>query len=137
MAIRIRRASYFYLTVDDVPGEAYRVLSRLSQLGVNLLAFTGVPVGPQRTQMSVFPEDAAQLQKAAKNAGLPLDGPHPAFLVQGDDELGALADVHERLYEAHVNVYASAGVTDGQGTFGYVLYVRPDRYEEAATALGV
>jgi len=36
-----------------------------------------------------------------------------------------------------VNVYASHGVTDGQGTFGYVLYVRPDRYEQAVKALGL
>lgn len=137
MAFEIRRTNYFYITVEDQPGEAYRVLSRLAQLGVNLLAFTGVPVGPQRTQLSVFPEDAMRLQAAAKSAGLQLDGPHPAFLIQGDDQLGTLADVHERLYAAHVNVYASSGVTDGRGAFGYVLYVHPERFEQAANTLGL
>lgn len=137
MAFEIRRASYYYLTVDDRPGEAYGILSRLAQLGVNLLAFTGVPIGPQRTQLSVFPEDGNRLVAAAKSAGISADGPHPAFLIQGDDELGALADVHERLYNAHVNVFASSGVTDGRGAFGYVLYVRTERFEEAAAALGL
>jgi len=137
VAFEIRRAGYFYLTVEDRPGEAYGILTRLAQLGVNLLAFTGVPIGPQRTQLSVFPEDPARLIAAAKSAGIAADGPHPAFIIQGDDELGALAGVHERLYNAHVNVYASSGVTDGRGAFGYVLYVRPERYEEAAAALGL
>jgi hypothetical protein len=137
MAYRVRRVGYYYLTLDDQPGEGYRLLSELAKLGINLLAFTGVPIGPQRTQLSVFPEDDGQFKAAAARAGLAVDGPHPALLVQGDDELGALAGVHERLRDAAVNVYASHGVTDGQGTFGYVLYVRPDHYQEAVRALGV
>jgi hypothetical protein len=41
--------------------------------------------------------------------------------VQGDDELGAFASIRKRLAKAHVDVYASSGVTDGQGLFGYVI----------------
>ena len=33
--------------------------------------------------------------------------------------------------------YASSGVTDGRGGYGYILYVRSEHYEDAATALGV
>ena len=66
-----------------------------------------------------------------------LDGPYSALLVQGDDKLGALAEIHESLYRASVNVYASSGVTDGRGTFGYVIYVRPEDFERAAGALGI
>jgi hypothetical protein len=137
MAFKVHRTSYFYLSVEDDPGEAYHILAQLAKLGVNLQAFTGVPVGPQRTQLTVFPEDDGMFKSAAAKAGITADGPHPALLVQGDDELGALAGVHQRLAEAEVNVYASYGVTDGRGAFGYVLYVRPDRYEEALRALGV
>jgi hypothetical protein len=64
-----------------------------------------------------------------------LDGPYHALLVQGDDELGALASVHERLFQAGVDVYASAGVTDARGTFGYVVYLREDQVERAVAAL--
>ena len=135
MAHTIRRVDYFYTTVQDQAGEAYVVLSQLAKLGVNLLALTGVPVGPDRTQLTLFPEDSLMMKDAAGKAGLALDGPHPALLVQGDDELGALASVHERLKQASVNVYASSGVADGRGSYGYVLYVRPDEYERAANAL--
>ncbi len=133
----IRRLDYFYTTVADEPGEAYRLLTKLAEMGVNLLAFTGVPTGPLRTQLTIFPNDPAKLEDAARKAGLGLDGPHPALMVQGDDELGALAELHEKLYRADVNVYASSGVTDGQGSFGYVLYVRPDECDRAMAALGM
>jgi hypothetical protein len=137
MAFRIRRVEYFTTTVQDRPGEAYKLLSQLADLGLNLVAFTAVPVGPLRAQLTIFPEDSLRMADAARKAALVLDGPHAALLVQGDDELGALAHIHAKLYEADVNVYASSGVADGRGSFGYVIYVKPDDYERAATALGL
>ena len=128
MAFKIRRVDYFYVTVEDQPGEAYRLLSYLASLGVDLLAFTAVPVGPARTQLTMFPAEAAKLVEAAGKSGFSVDGPHAALLVQGDDELGALASIHEKLYQVGVNVYASSGVTDGSGCFGYILYIRSDAF---------
>lgn len=137
MAFQIRRVDYFYATVKDQPGEAYKLLSLLANLGINLLAITAVPFGPMNTQLTIFPEDTGKLLSEAQKADLKLDGPQPAFLVQGDEKLGALAEVHMKLYEANVNVYASSGVTDGKGSYGYIIYVRPDDYERAAMALRV
>jgi hypothetical protein len=134
---RIQRVEYFYVTVKDHPGVAFEILSQLAGLGVNLLAFTAVPIGPSRAELALFPADPGQLTRAAKKAGLVLDGPHAALLVQGDDELGALASVHKRLFEAGVDVYASSGVTDGQGAYGYVVSVREDQVEQASRALGL
>ena len=137
MAYSIRRVDYFYTTVRDQPGAAYTLLSILAEQGISLVAFTAVPVGPMRAQLTLFPDDSAQLRRAATKAGMELDGPNPALLVQGDDELGALSKVHHRLYQANVNVYASTGVADNQGSYGYVLYVKPEDYERAAAALQV
>jgi predicted amino acid-binding ACT domain protein len=137
MAFSINRVEYFYVAGKDKPGEAYRLLSRIAELGVNLLAFTGVPSGPFNTQLTIFPQEPAQLVDFAKKASIHLDGPHLALLVQGDDELGVLASIHEKLFEANVNVYASTGVADGKGSFGYLLYIRPDEYERAVAALGL
>ena len=137
MPIKIRKAEYFYTSVQDQPGEAYKLLSQFADIGVNLLAFTAIPMGPDRTQFTLFPEDSNKLSQAAKKVGFSIDGPHPAILVQGDDELGALTGIHQKLYEANVNVYASSGVTDGKCSFGYVLYVRPEEFQRAAASLGV
>jgi hypothetical protein len=137
MSYKIRKIDYFYCSVVDQPGEAYKLLAQLEQSGINLLAFTAIPVGPARTQLTLFPDTPDKLVVEAKRTSFELDGPHPAILVQGDDELGALAEIHQVLYEANVNVYASNGVTDSKGSFGYLLYVRPEDYERATAALKV
>lgn len=135
MAFRIRRVEYYYANVRDELGAAYRLLSQLAELGVDLLAFTAVPSGPARAQFTLVPTDTGKLLAQASAAGLPLDGPYHAFLVQGDDELGALADVHEQLAKAGVDIFASSGVSDGQGAFGYLVYVREDQFERATATL--
>lgn len=137
MSHRIRRVEYFHATLVDQPGEAYRTFSSLAALGVDLLAFTAVPVGPSRTQLTLFPEDAGKLRSEAGRAGMALDGPHPAVLVQGDDELGALVNVHERIYRANVNVYASTAIADGFGKYGHLIFVRPEDFERVARALEI
>jgi hypothetical protein len=58
-------------------------------------------------------------------------------LVLGDDELGAFARIHQRLFEAAIDVSASSGVTDGRGSFGYLVYLREDQFERAAETLGL
>ena len=88
-------------------------------------------------QFALFPEDASRLVAEAQSAQIPLEGPHHALLVQGDDELGAFASVHEQLFEAGVDIYASSGVTDARNAFGYVVYVREDQFERAVAALGL
>jgi prephenate dehydratase len=97
MALNIRRVDYFSLSVKDQPGEAYKLLALLAERGINLLAFTAVPTGELLTQLTIFPEDTRRLASEARQAGLELEGPHAALLVQGDDELGALADVHRNV----------------------------------------
>ncbi len=137
MGYNIQKVDYFYTTVKDQPGEAYKLLTVLQDLGVNLLAFTAVPVGPASTQLAIFPEDTGQFTHEAQNAKMMLDGPHHAFLVQGDDQLDAMAEIHLKLYEMNINVYASSGVADSKGSYGYVIYVKPDDFDRAVEALGL
>jgi len=136
MVTSIRRVEYFYTTVVDRPGEAFKLLSQLSREGVNLLAFMAMPLGPESSQFTLFPEAAHTLLRAAEHVGLVLDGPHSALLVQGGDRLGALAEIHAKLFDMRINVYASTCVTDGKGDYGYILYVRPSDIDGAAAALG-
>ncbi|HSG82779.1 MAG TPA: hypothetical protein VLC48_11035 [Gemmatimonadota bacterium] len=136
MSTSVRRIEYFHTTVQDQPGESYKFLSLLAELGINLLAFSAVPIGPNLTQLTIFPDDAAKLKSEAKKAGLDLGGPNLALMARGEDQLGVLAGLFEKLYHAGVNVYASNAVTDGN-KFSFILYVRPEQYETAAKALGV
>ena len=137
MPFTIQRVEYYYTTVQDKPGEAYKLLHLLAGMGINQLAFSAIPIGPDSTQLAVFPEDPSKLAHEAKLAGMRLEGPHHALLIQGDDELGALSRIHQQLYEENINLYASSGVTDGRGSYGYLIYVREDDFERAAATLGL
>jgi hypothetical protein len=137
MANKIRKAEYFYCTVEDQPGESYKLLALLAEVGVNLLAFTAVPSGLLNTQFTLFPEDSNKLIAEAQKASLVIHGPVPALLVQGTDELGALTEIHKKLYDAGVNVVASNAVTDGKGGFGYIIYIRTEQFNTAKAALNI
>lgn len=135
MSVAIRQVTYFYTTIRDRPGEIYHLLQELAAGDVNLLAFNAVPTGPDRTQLALFPHNVEQLAIVAERTGMVLEGPHPAILVQGDDRLGALADVHHKVSDAGINVFAGTAVTDGKGCYGYVVYVRPEDIDVALGAL--
>ena len=55
MYYSINRVDYFYTTVKDQPGEAFKLLSALADLGVNLLAFNAIPLGTVRCSDESFP----------------------------------------------------------------------------------
>jgi len=135
MASAVRRVQYYYVTVRGEPDEAFQLLTHLAGLGVNLVALNTMPVGPDATQLTLFPDDPVRLQEAAREAGLTLEGPHSALIVQGEDRLGVVAELHSRLHRAGVHVYASNAVTDGRGYYGYILYMRSQDSERAAAVL--
>jgi hypothetical protein len=135
MATQIKKVDYFYCKVQDQPCEAYKLLNLLADVGVNLLAFTAVPSGLMNTQFTLFAEDSNKLRSEAKKAGLNIQGPVPALLVQGDDKLGVLTSIHKKLFDAGVNIAASTAVSDGKGGFGYVIYLRTEHFKIAVDAL--
>jgi hypothetical protein len=135
MSTNIRTVEYFYTTVRDRPGEAYRTLSDMAAGEVNLLAFNAIPMGPDITQLVLFPESSGRLLEMAERSGLVLEGPSRAFLIQGDDKLGSLVEIHQKLADGRVNVAASTGVTDGRGGYGYVVHVRAEDFDQACSVL--
>ncbi len=137
MAETIEVVEYFYATVGQKPGEARRLLEHLSERGVNLLAFTAFPLGANQAQLDFFSDEPELLKKAAEDAGVTLFGPKRAFLIRGDDRVGALHEHHLRLANAGINVHAANGVSSGGGRYGYVLWVKPQDFEGAARALEV
>lgn len=135
MAETTRRVEYYHVTVPDQPGTAYRTLAPLKEAGVNLLAFLAFPTGDKKSQIDLFPEDAAALERAASKAGLTLSAAKKAFLIQGDDRAGAAAEIVRKLGDAGVNITASAATAFG-GRYGMILWVAPADYDRAAKTLG-
>ena len=137
MAATIYSVDYYYTTVEDRPGQGCRFLETLASEEVNLLAFNAFPVGRDRTQLVIYPLNATWLGDLARHEGLRLVGPHHAFMVHGDDELGALVSIHQKLCDANINVSSSNGITDGRGGYRYIMHVHPEDYERAMQVLDV
>ena len=134
MADTVRLVEYFYITAPDKPGEGAQVLKVLKDAGVDLLAFSGFPQGRQ-AQLDFIPADRAAFKQVAKKAKWKVVGPKRGFLVQGDDRIGAVADLLERLGAAKINVTAIDAVsTDGR--YGALLWVAPKDVKRATGLLG-
>lgn len=131
----IRRVDYYYTTVSDKPGEGARVLGAIRDAGVNLLAFHAFP-SARKSQVDFVPENAEALKAAAARAGIKLSGKKTAFLVEGDDRVGAVAGIMQKLGAAKVNVRAIDAVRAGGGRFGALFWVKPEDVSKAAAALG-
>src|SRR5580700_358005 len=136
MALTVRNSEYFYIRIEGSSEKAYELLAQLASAEVNLLAFSAVPFGPNYLELTIFPDRSDTFIQLAKKLGWAVVGPQHAFLVQGDDNLGALADIQRMLNEADVEIYASSGVTDGSGRYGYLIYFEEEATERAARALG-
>ena len=135
MALHVQAAEYFYTRIENDPAKAYELLAQMASEEIRLLAFSAVPFGPNHVELTIFPERSEYLQSVASRSGWTLTGPQHAILIQGDDHLGALAEIHAKLNSAGVSVYASSGVTDGQGRYGYVIYIREGDHAAAENAL--
>jgi prephenate dehydratase len=135
MADTIQRVQYFYAELPDKPGEGARLLGMLREEGVNLLAFSGFPKG-RRAQIDFIPADPAAFKAAAKKAKLKLKGPKTGFLVQGDDRVGAVAEIMNQLAGAKINVTAINAVSAGAGRYGAIFWVKPRDVKKAAQLLG-
>lgn len=136
MADTVRRVEYYYVTVRDTAGEGDRILSALKERGINLFAYLGFPAGGGQSQIDLVPEDPASFRQAADQAGLTLSQAKRAFLIQGDDRVGAVTDTTAKLAGANINITAAAATSAGSGRYGMILWVAPAEYERAAGVLG-
>jgi hypothetical protein len=136
MALSVRTMEYFNTRIQDVPGKAYEILAQLASEEINVLAFSAVPFGDHQVELTIFPDQVDNFLHLAQHQRWTVTGPQHACLVQGDDHLGALAEIQKKLVDAGVSIYASTGVTDGRGHYGYVIYFKEGDHQAAAKALG-
>ncbi len=136
MADRVRKVSYTYLRVPNRAGQGAKILERLRQAGVNLLAFTAFPDRGGRAQVDLVADDLAAVRRVARRNGWRLSALKKGFLVQGDDQVGAVHRHLTKLAGKGVNVVAVDAVTAGKRRYGMILWVKRKDYNRAAQALG-
>ena len=136
MADQVRRVEYYYVSVPDKPGEGLKVLSRLKDAGVLLLAYHAFPTARGKAQLDLVPDDAQRFKQAMQGSGLKLTGPRRAFLITGDDRVGAAAEHAKKLADAKINITAATALGAGAGRYAMILWVAQKDYEKAAARLG-
>jgi hypothetical protein len=134
MADNVRLVDYYYIQVPQKTGEGAKVLRALKDAGVNLLAFSGFPSG-RRAQLDFIPADAAAFKSAAKANKWKVVGPKRGFLIQGDDRVGAVADLVGKLADANINITAIDAMC-ADGRYGALCWVLPRDVKKAARVLG-
>jgi hypothetical protein len=135
MANKLRKVDYFYVMVPNTAGQGAKIMDGLAREGVNLLAFSGFPSGG-KAQLDLMPENAARLKRAAKKLGLKLSTRKTGFLYQGDDRVGAMTKILDKLAVAKINIVAIDAVISGKGRFGAIFWVKQKKVAKAAKLLG-
>ena len=135
MAETVRQVDYFYIEVLNRVGEGAKILRALKDAGVNLVAFSGFPSG-RKAQLDFFPADASTFRQVAKANRWKIVGPKRGFLVQGDDRIGAVADLVGKLADAKIDVIAIDAVAVDE-RYGALCWVAPRSLKKAASILGV
>src|SRR5688500_5816931 len=110
MAETVRQIEYFYIEVPQEVGEGAKILRALKDAGVNLFAFSGFPAG-RRAQLDFIPADPKAFKNVTKMKRWRVVGPKRGFLIQGDDRIGAVADIVGKLADAKINVIALAAIS--------------------------
>jgi hypothetical protein len=135
MAETVRLVDYFYIEVPNKVGEGAKVLRAVKDAGVNLLAFSGFPSG-RKAQLDFFPADSTAFKQLAKANRWKVVGPKRGFLVQGDDRIGAVADLVGKLADAKIDVIAIDAVAVDE-RYGALCWVAARSLKKAAAILGV
>lgn len=136
MADVVKLVEYYYTQAPDRPGAGAKVLNALKAGHVNLVTYTGFPSETGRAQLDLVPSNRRAFIAAARKAGIKLVGPKRAFLIQGDDRVGVMADVLTKLAEARINVTSMNAITAGRRRYGAILWVKPRNVGRAAAILG-
>ena len=135
MATTIKQVTYCHVKVPNRTGQGARVLDALNEAGVELLMYSGFPIGGGKAQLDFVPRNMTDFRRVARQEGWRVSKNKKAFLIQGDDKQGAVSRVVSRLAQAGINATAGQAVAAGRKRFGMILWVNPKAYRRAARTL--
>jgi hypothetical protein len=127
--------NYYSVVVPNKVGEAAKVLGALKEAGVNLISVWGYPIKGKKGVLEIAPADAKTFAKTIKKCGLPASAKKVAFFIDGEDQVGAVAAIFDKLAAAGINVHAAQALCAGAGRYGALVQVAAEDEKKAKKAL--
>jgi hypothetical protein len=135
MIFNVRQIEYTNIVVEYRVSDASKLLSTLASSGIDFLAYEATSIEGKQTLFTLFSDNAQKMAKVADKHGFKVDGPYSAILVKGDEEIGALAAIYDKLSQANISVDESSGIAHINGGYGVILYIKQEDCREALMAL--
>jgi len=135
MADRIRKVNYCYAKVSNRAGQGVKMLEEIKDAGIDMVAFSGFPIGRGKAQLDFVTADITALRRLARKNGWRLSKMKKGFLVQGQHNEGAVLRHINKLAENKISVTAADAVSAGKGRYGMILWVKPKDYRRATRTL--
>ncbi len=136
MKLKVSRADFWIVTIEDRAGGVADKLDPLAQAGANFEFVFGrrTPEQPGKGILFVFPVKGAKVSKAARDAGFAKSDQVHSVRIEGQNRPGVATKIAQALANAGLSFRALSATAVGRN---FVAYVACDTAADAAKAVSV
>jgi prephenate dehydratase len=131
----VNRVKSFVIDAENKPGVLAQYLKGLRDGGVNLRGLWGFATMGGNAKIHCIPEDEGKFLAACKKMGRE-PRTRTSFQVSGEDRVGALCELLDKIAAANINFNALDAISAGNG-FGAYIWGDRTNSEALAKTLGV